>query len=252
MVSTMRMETKRQTRKGFTLIELLVVVAIIAVLVAILLPSLGQARRMAKAMSCSSAIRQLGTYHFMYCQENNDEMPTNHDPDPKRANYPWVSYLSRYVFSMGEDRIFLGPSGLYYGGKGISNVMAQEMGRKSVYTCPESLDWFSNAPPVTPTYGRNAYVSIQKPFNYYKCYKMTQCSDPAHTVLLLDALTQAYSGPSGSYSASTHVMSPSDLYLMVQQHCNDKINVFWADNHVTLESNAEIRSQTDKWVWLRD
>ena len=250
MVATMRMETKRQIiRNGFTLIELLVVVAIIAVLVAILLPALGQARRMTKAMSCSSAIRQLGTYHYMYCQENNDEMPPNHDPDPKRANYPWHSYLSRYVFNMGEDRIFVGPSGSYYGGKGISNAMAQEMGRKSVYTCPESLEWFSSPPIVTPTYGRNMLVCIQSPYNYYKSYKMTQCSDPAKTVLLLDALT--VSDPRG-WTSSSNVIPPSDLDLMTHFHYNNTVNVFWADNHVSLSESVKIRNQVNDWVWIRD
>jgi prepilin-type N-terminal cleavage/methylation domain-containing protein len=57
---------------GFTLIELLVVVAIIAVLVAVLLPALGKARMSARHMLCQSNLRQLGIAHFMYADENND------------------------------------------------------------------------------------------------------------------------------------------------------------------------------------
>jgi prepilin-type N-terminal cleavage/methylation domain-containing protein/prepilin-type processing-associated H-X9-DG protein len=59
-----------QKRNGFTLIELLVVVAIIAVLVAILLPALGQARDRARTTVCLSNLRQwsiiLGTYKNDY------------------------------------------------------------------------------------------------------------------------------------------------------------------------------------------
>lgn len=61
--------------RGFTLIELLVVVAIIALLIAILLPSLGQAREITNRTICGSNLKAQGTAMAIYAQQFNDRLP---------------------------------------------------------------------------------------------------------------------------------------------------------------------------------
>jgi prepilin-type processing-associated H-X9-DG protein len=65
---------RRQKRQGFTLVELL---AIIAILAALLLPTLAAAEAKTKTVVCLNHLRQLHLGWFMYAEDNNDTLPLN-------------------------------------------------------------------------------------------------------------------------------------------------------------------------------
>ncbi len=82
---------------GFTLIELLVVVAIIAVLVAILLPALNSARELTRRTVCQSNQRQCATAIMMYVGENNGWAPKNFGNSPAHGDLPYNSLPTRWI-----------------------------------------------------------------------------------------------------------------------------------------------------------
>jgi len=89
-----------QTRvAGFTLIELLVVIAIISLLVSILLPSLQQARELARKTVCMTNLKQIDMA-YRYYHEDYKILPPNWDSTRfpgQESWYHWHEYVEEYV-----------------------------------------------------------------------------------------------------------------------------------------------------------
>lgn len=81
----------KKSLRAFTLIELLVVVAIIALLIAILLPSLGKAREKANAVQCLANLRSLGQAAFMYQTDNQGFFPSAGN-NGNQYNWDWIHW----------------------------------------------------------------------------------------------------------------------------------------------------------------
>src|SRR5215203_6168614 len=95
----------RRTKGGFTLVELLVVIGIIALLISILLPSLGRAREQANQVKCLSNIRQLGTAFMMYLNENKGYFPhANASVGQKHRLSDWIYWQQPGQANMPTDR----------------------------------------------------------------------------------------------------------------------------------------------------
>jgi prepilin-type N-terminal cleavage/methylation domain-containing protein len=90
-------------RKGFTLIELLVVVAIIALLISILLPSLSRARELAKRAVCASNMRGIGQGLHIYANDNTEWLPAHYFKTPtySTGTPPITMTGLKYVGTMG-------------------------------------------------------------------------------------------------------------------------------------------------------
>jgi prepilin-type N-terminal cleavage/methylation domain-containing protein/prepilin-type processing-associated H-X9-DG protein len=82
-------------REGFTLVELLVVVAIIAILMAILMPSLQRVKRQGKTIVCRANLREWGYVWAMYTEANNDKFPGMVGPD-------WIGFVRDFYAGVDE------------------------------------------------------------------------------------------------------------------------------------------------------
>ncbi|HTV47421.1 MAG TPA: prepilin-type N-terminal cleavage/methylation domain-containing protein [Phycisphaerae bacterium] len=82
-----KQRTKTKKRRGFTLIELLVVISIIALLIAILLPSLAKAKELANRTACEANIRSILQSMTIYAQSNQSTFPCVAGPAAPTGQY---------------------------------------------------------------------------------------------------------------------------------------------------------------------
>ena len=110
-MKTRMLRDKGRRGWGFTLIELLVVVAIIAMLIAILLPSLSRARAKARDSVCQSNLRQLGLATTYYAQDCDGRLPyiLRHESSVAVRFYQYHQLFNFWPYLKDLD-IFICPS----------------------------------------------------------------------------------------------------------------------------------------------
>ena len=166
-------------RSAFTLIELLVVIAIIAILAAMLLPALQQARDRAKSTQCLANQKQYGVGMMHYVDDNAGTFPEG--PNSARK---WYAQLGYYIApQIVKKRVNLGGvSGMYY--LDTANITLKTAG---VMSCPQAfLHHATGGESIVLNVNPNYYIrSCMKESDYAQ--KPTQVKNPAGKMYAIDS-----------------------------------------------------------------
>ena len=257
---TQRSERYPSPQQAFTLIELLVVIAIIAILAAMLLPALANAKERALRIACVNNLKQMGASTVMYANDNTDKlMPRS----PQQGTVPHHGY---YLFgnsaadplgiptgSLGAPVEATRPGlnhGVFYRDKTI-------LSGKSFY-CPSiryrsgtgeglgAYECYLTSTGEWPAYyNRTDYAArIRSSYVFY----------PQSADLINPAAPNIYQFASKSSELKPHLAAMVDMisFYNTIPHRSGKnpaaINVLWGDMHVSI-STTKAAFDPVLWGW---
>ncbi|MHC4638783.1 MAG: type II secretion system protein [Planctomycetota bacterium] len=230
--------------KGFTLIELLVVISIIALLMAILLPTLSRAKEQATEVLCQTRLKQWATIWAMYTGDNDDFFHPGQcrlNPQDYRKDQLWLN--ATYKYYMGQDELLFCPaadgpiSNAAFGAvtdvallqKGIWGPSHPgQSGRPGVYGSLGLNQWVAN-----PVNGKQSIGGIS---SYWKTPSAKNSADvPIMGDACFERVFPRYTDPPPPYElAIDHGNAGGDRPLSqfcINRH-NSKINLLFMDSSI--------------------
>ena len=200
-------------KKGFTLIELLVVIAIIAILAAMLLPALSQAREKARTANCMSNLKQIGLAMAMYFQDYDD----------------WVPACQNIMHFLGDPTLVV-----------LFKPYAGE--NQEIFSCPtvprdKTVIWQWSTSYFMPDY--MWYSAWTYPF-----HKFSKMPDPGNTVVMMDCRLYSADGRHGipgwdwteaaaNFADTLNQVGPYAAYGPQFTRHSSGLNCLYLDGHVS-------------------
>ncbi|HYG24395.1 MAG TPA: DUF1559 domain-containing protein [Verrucomicrobiae bacterium] len=207
--------------RAFTLVELLVVIAVIAILAALLLPGMSQAKESARAIQCLNQTRQIGLAARLYADENRDELPRSQHSAFAHGEIPWERSIAPLLGSTANQ---------------WKNLLS------GIYHCPSdrrSQPW---------SYGANVYFELGADDDYIgkpqTWRRTTQVPRASATILFAE-----------SNSSADHVMphfwqTAADATEIARERHRGRANYAFVDGHARateFKTTYEPSNKTDLW-----
>jgi prepilin-type processing-associated H-X9-DG protein len=250
-------------RSCFTLVELIVVVATVALLIAISLPSLRSSRQQAKAVACSSNVKQLTVALFAY-ETQNQTLPYGFDNTPMgpppggypgyseydRKGWWWFNYITDYSRKdSGRALIIRCPSRQLKGQKSEDNILCGNYGVnrsicKSSDDIPSRREEFVGTPLCTgdiPHPSRTLLI-VDSGYSLISWWHVAD----APPVTLGNAIIE-----DTAYIPGLDINKKRDLWPGQEEdaidgrHPNKTVNVGFADGHVCRERADDLLVEKD-------
>ncbi len=246
--------------RGFTIIELLVVIGIIAVLIAILLPTVQRAMEQARSLRCASNMRQIGLMITMYSTQNNGILPLGRYAGVGNGGFgSWKAFLAQGGFVKSQYEISLSSEGFSRiaatnstATRGLSprlycSSFLTGKGQFETYMYPSAADEINGGPSWLPVGGGTKATSA--PWQY-RWAKISTFRNSSNKLMLLEngatnnydvwSWYRAEAGPTGSRTVNWLAHRTGANYLFVDGHVEFQPKSFF---DTTAESTARVRNR---------